>query len=88
MESCCYIANRPRASVRQAGKAAEIYARRASFHNFTEMSVSDFERLETAVGPQITLKKENNRETISVSRRRAVVSLPFLAAGYSYIDIF
>jgi hypothetical protein len=54
--------------------------------NFTRMSVSDFEKLATIIGPQIAKRDTNFRETIPINERLAV-TLRFLATGDSYTSL-
>jgi hypothetical protein len=52
----------------------------------TRMSVSDFEKLATIIGPQIAKRETNFRKTISINQRLAV-TLRFLATGDSYTSL-
>lgn len=54
--------------------------------NLTRMSMSDFEKLVTIIGPQIAKRDTNFRETIPINERLAV-TLRFLATGDSYTSL-
>lgn len=54
--------------------------------NFTKMSMSDFEKLATIIGPQIAKRDTTFRETIPINERLAV-TLRFLATGDSYTSL-
>lgn len=58
----------------------------AGLQNFARMSVSDFEKLATIIGPQIAKRDTNFRETIPINERLAV-TLRFLATGDSYTSL-
>lgn len=56
------------------------------FENFCRMSATDFEHFITELGPLITKKDTNMRESIPIQERLAV-TLRFLATGDSFISL-
>jgi hypothetical protein len=59
---------------------------RGGLQNFTRISMSDFEKLATIIGPRIAKRDTNFRETIPINERLAV-TLRFLATDGSYTSV-